>query len=98
MSPTFVDDGKYVLINNLHKTGEICKEGCILDLIIKFSFGLLQKLTSGTFGWMIENISHCAVIVAYDDINYKEAIIECILYHLHHCRSLHTFWYFLEVL
>ena len=51
----------------------------------------LKNLTSGTFGWMLEHSSHRAVIVADDDINDKEAIIEGILYHLQNCRSLHTF-------
>ena len=28
-----------------------------------------------TFGWMLEHRSHCAVVVADDDVNNKEAII-----------------------
>ena len=98
MSPTFSDYGKYVLRNNLNEMGGICKEGRLWVLIITFSFGLLQNLTSGNFGWMLEHISHCAVIVTENEINDKEAIIECILYHLQNCRSLHTFWASLEVL
>ena len=31
------------------------------------------------------------VIVSDDDSNDKEAIIECILYHIQNCKSLHTF-------
>ena len=39
LSPTFVDDGKYVLSSNLHAMGGICKEGWLWDFLIKFSFG-----------------------------------------------------------
>ena len=67
-------------------------------LIIKFSFGWLQNLASDTYGWMLEHSSYCTVIVDDDDINDKEAIIECILYHLQYIRSLHAFWASLEVL
>ena len=51
--PTFVDDGKIMRSNNLHMMGGIYKEGWIWDSLIKFSFGWLQKLASGTFVWMI---------------------------------------------
>ena len=78
--------------------GGICKEVWIWDFLIKFSFGWLQNLNSGTFGWMLENSLHCAFIVAYNGINDKEAIIECILYHLQNYRSLHTLWDSLEVI
>ena len=71
MSPTFFDDGKDVLSNNLHVMGGICKEGCLWDLIVKFSFGWLQNLTSVTFGWIIGHISHCSVIVVNYGINDK---------------------------
>ena len=47
---------------------------------------------------MLEHSSLRAVIVADDDINDKEAIIECILYHLQNCKSLYTFRAPLEVL
>ena len=69
MRPTFVQDRKYVISYNLHAMEGICKEGWIWDFLIKFSFGLLQNLTLGTFGWMLEHIFHCSVIVADDDIN-----------------------------
>ena len=69
-----------------------------LEFLIKFSFGWLQNLTSGTFGWMLEHSLHCAVIVAYGGINDKEAIIEYILCHIQNYRSLHNFWASLEVL
>ena len=62
--------------------GGICKEGWLWGLLIKFFFGLHQNLTSGTFVWMLEHSLYCAVITADKDINNKEAIIECILYHL----------------
>ena len=75
LSPNFVDYGKYVLRKNLHGMGGIYKEGCLWDFLIKFSFGCLQNFTPGTFVWMIEYSSHCAVIVADDDNNDKEAII-----------------------
>ena len=91
MIPTFVEDGKYVLSYNLHAMGGIYKEGWLWDSLIKFSFGLLQNLTLYTFGWIPENSSYCAVIVANDDINDEEAILECILYHLQNCISLHNF-------
>ena len=90
LNPTIVDDGKYVLINNLHAMGGICKEGCIWGFLIKFSFGLLQNLTSGTFGWMLEHSLYCAIIISDDENNDKEAIIECILYHLQNCIILHN--------
>ena len=98
MSPTFLDDGKDVLSYNLHTMGGICKEGWLSDFLIKFSFGWLQNLTSATYGWMLEHSLHYDVIVAGDVINDKEAIIECILYHLQYSRSLNTFWASLEVL
>ena len=65
---------------------------------MKLSFWWPKNLTSGTFGWMLNNSSHCSVIVAGDDINDKEAIIECMFYHLQICRSLHTFQSSLKVL
>ena len=59
----------------------ICKEGWLWDLLIKFSFGCLQNLTPDTYQRILEYSLHCAVIVADDDINDKEVIIEFILYH-----------------
>ena len=58
------------------------KEGWLGDIFMKISFQRLKNLTSGTFGWMLEHISHRAVIVADNDTNDKEVIIEGILYHL----------------
>ena len=80
LSPTFFDNGKYVLSYKLHAMGGICKEGWLWNFLIKFSFGWLHNLISGTFGWMLEHSLHCAVIVADYDINYKEAI--CRMYTL----------------
>ena len=45
-------DRKYVLSYNLHAMGGIRKKGWLWDFLISFSFRWLQKLTSGTFGWM----------------------------------------------
>ena len=39
LSPTFVDEGKHVLINNLHAMGGIWNEGWLWDFLIKVSFG-----------------------------------------------------------
>ena len=89
--PTFVDDGEYMFFNNLHAMGKVCKKGWLWDFCIKLYFGLLKSLTSGTFGLMLDHSSHCAAIVTDYDINDKEEIIECILYHLQNCRRLHTF-------
>ena len=47
---------------------------------------------------MLDHSLHRAFIVADDDINDKEAIIEGILYHLQNCRSLHTVRASLEVI
>ena len=69
MSPTFVDDGKDALSNNLHAMGGICKEGLLWDFLIKFSFGCLQNLTPDTYHRMLEHSSHCAIVVTDDDIN-----------------------------
>ena len=96
--PTFVENGENVLCNYLHAMGGVRKEGWLGDIFMKLSFRLPKNLTSGTFGWMLEHSSHCAVIVADDDINDKEAIIEGILYHLQNCKSLHTFRSYLKVL
>ena len=71
LRPTIVEDEKNVLISKLHAMGGICKEGWLWDFLIKFSFGLLQKLTSGTFGWMLEHSKLFAFIVADDEINDK---------------------------
>ena len=76
----------------------MCKKGWLWDFFIKFSFVWIQNLTSYTYRWMLDHISHCAVIVADDDINDKEAVIECILYHLQYSRSLYNVWASLEVL
>ena len=89
--PTFVDDAEDVFCKYLHTMGGVRKEGWLGGLCMKLSFQRLNNLTSGTFGWMLEHSSHRAVIVADDDINDKEAIIEGILYHLQNFRSLHTF-------
>ena len=75
LSPNFYDNGKDVLSNNLHLMEGIYKEGWLWNFLIKFSFGWLQNLTPGTFGWMLEHSLHCAAIVTDDDINDKEAII-----------------------
>ena len=90
--------GEDIFCNYLHAMGGVRKEGWLGDFCIKFSFGWLKNLNSGTFGWMLEHSSRCAAIVADDDINDKEAIIEGILYHLQNCRSLHNFRVSLEVL
>ena len=47
---------------------------------------------------MLHHTSNCAIIVSENDTNDKKPIIECILYHLHNYRSLHSFWDSLEVL
>ena len=86
-----------MLSYNLHTMGGIYKEGWIWDFLINFSFWWLQNLTSGTFGCMIEHSSHCAVIVSDNEINYKEAITECIIYQLYNCRRIHNFWASLKV-
>ena len=75
LSPTLVDDGKYVLSYNLHAIGGICKKVWLWDFLIKFSFGCLQKFTLDTYGWMLEHISQCALIIADNVINDEEAII-----------------------
>ena len=41
-----------------HDMGLICKEGCICKFLINFSFGWLQNLTTGTFGWMLDHSSY----------------------------------------
>ena len=74
MGPTFFEDGNDVLSYNLHMMGGIFKEGWLWDFLIKFSFGCLQNFTPGTFVWMIEYSSHCAVIVADDDINDEKRL------------------------
>ena len=53
--PTFFENGEDVFCNYLHAMGGICKEGYIWDSLINFSFGWIQNLTSGTFGWIIEH-------------------------------------------
>ena len=78
--------------------GRVRKERWLGHIFMKLSFWWLKNLILGTFGWMLEHSSHCSVIVAYNDINDKETIIEGILYHLQNWRSLHTFWASLEVL
>ena len=98
LSPTFFDNGEDVFCNYLHAMGGVHKEGLLRYFCMKVSFRWLKNLTSGTFGWMLEHSSHCAVIVADNDINDKEVIIEGILYHLNNSRSLHTFWASLKVL
>ena len=80
LSPTFVDDGKYVLSYNLHAMGGICKEGWLWDFLIKFYFGLIQNLTPDTYQRMLEHSSHCAIVVTDDDVNDEKSIIECIHY------------------
>ena len=57
-----------------------------------------QNLVSGTYLWMLDKSSHCAVIVAYKEINYRTSIMELIFYHLQNCSSLHTFRYHLKVI
>ena len=42
MSPIFSDNGKDVLINNLHAMGRICKELWTWDFLIKISFRFLS--------------------------------------------------------
>ena len=91
LSPTLFDNVKDVLSYNLHTMGGICKKVWLWDFLIKFSFGRLHNLTSDTYEWMLEHSSHCAVIVAENDIYDKEDIVECILYHIQYIRSLHTF-------
>ena len=49
LSPTFVDDGKYVLSNKLHSMGRIYKKLLLWDFLIKFSFGCLQNLTPDNY-------------------------------------------------
>ena len=88
---TIVNNGKYVLSNKLHAMGGICREGWNRYFIIKFSFWWLHNLTSGTYWWIIEHSSYCAVIVTYNYINDKTAMKEWIFYHLQNCTSLHTF-------
>ena len=71
LSSTFIDDGKYVLSNNLHMMGGICKKLWLWDFLINFSFGCLQKLTPVTYQSMLENSSHCAIVVTDDEVNYE---------------------------
>ena len=85
-------------INNLHYMGGICKEEWHWYLLIKLSFWWIHNLTSGTYLWMLDISSHCAVIVAYKEINYRTSIMELIFYHLQNCSSLHTFRYHLKVI
>ena len=73
LSPTFIEVGKYVISYNLHDMGGICKEVWLWYLLINFCFGWLQNLTSGTFGWILGQKLHCAVIVTDDDINDKKS-------------------------
>ena len=40
----------------------------------QFYFGWHQNLNLGTFGWILEHISHYDVIVSYDDINDKNRL------------------------
>ena len=72
LSPNFIDDGKDVLSYNLHAMGGICKEGWLWYFLVKFSFGRIRKLTLDTYGCMLLNSFHCAIIIAENDINDKE--------------------------
>ena len=63
-----------VLSYNLNVVGGIFKEGWLCDFLINFLFGWLHNLNSGNFGWMLENSSYCAAIVADDDINDKKRL------------------------
>ena len=91
MSASFIDDGEDVICNNLHTMGDICKEGWIWDLLVKFSFGCLHNLTPDTYQRMLEHSLHCDIFVTDDDVNDEKLVIESILYHLQNSRSLHTF-------
>ena len=67
--PPFVEDGEDVFCNYLHVMGGIRKGVWLGDFCMKFSSQQIKKLTLGTFVWMLEHISHRAVIVADDKIN-----------------------------
>ena len=53
LSPTFVNDGKYVLSYKVHAMGQICKKWWLWDFLVKFSFGCIQNLTPDTYQRML---------------------------------------------
>ena len=71
--------------------GEFYKEGRHWYFIIKLPFWWIEHFSPGTCWLMLEKSSHCDVIITYDYINYKAAVVECIFFHLQNYISLYTF-------